>query len=154
MGRLYEHVKHKHTPRNVALLHKREQAEGTLNTRIAVGMTKLLSAMPTFWCVGLVIVGWIALQFTAYAWDKAPFPLLLTVLNLPQISIMIALGVGQGVLGRHQELQSQEMFETSQHSFHDIEEVMAHLDAQDQKILEILQRLEALPQKRVRQAIN
>ena len=142
MGKLYEHLPHPHKPTNVALLHQQEQKEGGFNTQVAIGMTKVLSSMITFWIVGLAIVVWIGLSFTSVGWDRMPWPLLLTIMNIPQISMMIGLGVGQGVLNRHQELQAEEAFQTTQKSYHDLEQIMAHLDAQDEKILEIVQKLE------------
>jgi uncharacterized membrane protein len=132
---LFHHEPRQHQPRNVNMLHEAEKAAGNFNQQVAVGMTKVLSAMPTFWIVAIFIVGWIVLQSTAYAWDKLPYPLLLTVLNLPQISMMIALGVGQGVLGRHAELQSEEQFNTTMSTYHDIEQITQHLSAQDGELL-------------------
>ncbi len=44
--------------------------------------------------------------------------------------------VGQNVLGRKSELQADEQFNTTQKSYHDIEQIMQHLSAQDDKILE------------------
>jgi hypothetical protein len=56
--------------------------------------------------------------------------------------------VGQNVLGRKAELQSDEMFATSQHSFSDIVQIMEHLYAQDQEILKIVKQLEILVEAR------
>lgn len=48
---------------------------------------------------------------------------------------MIVIMVGQGVLSRKQEIQADEQFATTQKSFHDIEQIMQHLDAQDKELL-------------------
>lgn len=144
---LFHHEPHQHQPRNVNAVHEAEKAAGNFNQQVAVGMTKVLSAMPTFWIVAAFIVAWIVLQATAIAWDKLPYPLLLTVLNLPQISMMIALGVGQGVLGRHAELQAEEQFRTTMSTYHDIEQIMQHLLAQDSELLRHAKMLEHLLEK-------
>ena len=43
--------------------------------------------------------------------------------------------VGQGVLGRKAELQSEEQFNTTINTYHDIEQIMEHLSAQDAELL-------------------
>ena len=50
-----------------------------------------------------------------------------------QLVMLPVIMVGQNVLGRKAELQSDEMFATSQHSFSDIVQIMEHLDVQDQE---------------------
>lgn len=132
---LFKHTLHPHQPRNINLVHEAEQKAGNFNQQVAVGITKVLSSMITFWLVGLVITFWIVFNFTSLAFDKIPWPLLLTILNIPQISMMIGLGVGQGVLGRKQELQSEEQFLTTQKTYHDIEQIIQHLSVQDEEIL-------------------
>ena len=132
---LYEHSRRPHTSRNPNRVHETEQTNGTFNRRVAVGITRVLSAMTTFWIVGCFITAWILAQYTPLAFDRLPFPLLLTILNIPQISMMIGLGVGQGVLGRKQELQSEEQFKATINSYHDVEQVMEHLSAQDIELL-------------------
>ncbi len=144
---LFHHEPRKHEPRNVNLVHEAEKAAGNFNQQVAMSMTKVLSAMPTFWIIAVFIVGWIVVQSTTFAWDKLPYPLLLTLLNLPQISMMIALGVGQGVLGRHAELQSEEQFNTTMSTYHDIEQIMQHLSAQDAELLRHAKMLEHLLEK-------
>ncbi len=47
--------------------------------------------------------------------------------------------VGQNVLGRKAELQSDESYATTMKSYADIEAVMKHLDNQDEKILALEQ---------------
>ncbi len=48
---------------------------------------------------------------------------------------MIVIMVGQGLLGRKQELQSEEQFNTTMKTYHDIEQITAHLSAQDDELL-------------------
>src|SRR5437016_12013669 len=43
--------------------------------------------------------------------------------------------VGQNVLGRKSELQAEEQFNTTMSTYHDIEQIMQHLLAQDAELL-------------------
>jgi hypothetical protein len=52
-----------------------------------------------------------------------------------KLPLMIVIMVGQGLLGRQQELQSTEQFNTTIKTYHDIEQIMTHLSAQDEEIL-------------------
>ena len=159
MSKLYEHIPHKHKPRNIIEVHKAEQAaHSTLYTRFneksAVWLTRIFSAMELFWLLDLFLVIWmVGNSVGIWHFDPMPFPLLLFIWNIPQLPLLPLLAIGQSILGRRQELQAEEQFNTTQKSYHDIEEVMKHLDKQDEAILQILERLEgqsaATPRKRV-----
>ena len=141
-SKLFHHTPHLHQPQNVNVLHAAEQKAEGFNTRVAVMLTKSVGTM-----------------WTAYSFAVLAFIGLFAILNLlpPIVILLVAfisqtflqlvllpvIMVGQNVLGRKAELQSDEMFQTSQHSFHDIEEIIKHLDKQDEAILEILKLLEA-----------
>lgn len=133
---LYAHEPHPHQPRNVNWLHQAEQAAGSFNQRVAIALTRLFSAMATFWLILSWIVLWIAANATIVRFDPLPWPLLLCLASVPQLPLMIVIMVGQRLLGRTQELQSEEQFLTTQKTYHDIEQIMRHLDAQDSAILQ------------------
>lgn len=134
-GILFKYTPHLHKPQNVNLLFKAEQEAANFNQRVAVGMTKLFSAMTTFWLIALWIILWIAVNATIAHFDPLPWPLLLCLASVPQLPLMIVIMVGQGLLGRKQELQSEEQFNTTIKTYNDIEQIMAHLSAQDEEIL-------------------
>ena len=143
-SKLYQRVisrSSQHTPRNVNILHKLEIQAGGFNTRLAVGITK---AVGTMWMAYLfTLLAFVGL-FGLLGWLN-PFTFLLATWvsqQFLQLVFLPILAVGQQVLGRHSELQADEAFQTTQKTYHDIEEIMKHLDAQDVKILEILQRME------------
>ena len=52
-----------------------------------------------------------------------------------QLTLLPIIMVGQNVLGRKSEIQADEAFKTTQNSYHDIEQVMAHLSNQDKELL-------------------
>lgn len=134
-GSLFREVLHPHRPRNVNVVFAAEKAAGNINRKVAVRMTTIFQAMPTFWLIMAWIVLWIAANATIASFDPLPWPLLLTLASVPQLPLMIVILVGQGLLGRQQELQSEEQFNTTEKTYHDIEQVMQHLSEQDAELL-------------------
>jgi len=132
---LFQHNPFPHKPRNVNLVHEAEKKEAGFNQKIAIGMTNLFQSMWTFWAILAWIVLWIVLNMLPFAWDRLPWPLLLCLASVPQLPLMIVIMVGQGLLGRKQELQSDEQYNTTMKTYHDIEEIMQHLSAQDAELL-------------------
>ena len=132
---LFCHQPHPHHARNSNVLFEAEQAAAGFNQHVAVGMTKLFSGMATFWLIVLWIVLWIAANATIVHFDPLPWPLLLCLASVPQLPLMIVIMVGQGLLGRRQEIQAEEQFNTTQKSYHDIEQIMQHLCTQDEELL-------------------
>lgn len=132
---LFHHQPHQHQPRNVNVLHEAEKAAGGFNQKVAVGMTGVFQAMPTFWVIIIWITLWIVGNATIWSFDKLPWPLLLCLASVPQLPLMVVIMVGQGLLGRKQELQADEQFRTTMSTYHDIEQIMQHLSAQDGELL-------------------
>ena len=132
---LFHHEPHLHQPRNINLIHEAEKAAGGFNQKVAVGLTTIFQAMPTFWLIMAWIVLWIIANATIVHFDPLPWPLLLCLASVPQLPLMIVIMVGQGLLGRKQELQAEEQFNTTMSTYHDIEQIMQHLSAQDAEIL-------------------
>lgn len=147
---LYPHAPHPHKPRNANDAHKKEM-QG-LNAQFAVILTRLVGSMPTAYLfvllalIGLAgILGYISpLAAILIAWLSQ---------TLIQLVLLPVIMVGQNVLNRKQEIQADEMFSTTEKSFHDIEQVMQHLSAQDAEILKHTASLEKL-QKMIAQATN
>src|SRR6266478_4796379 len=121
--------------RNVNVLIAAERAASNFNQKVAISMTKVFSAMPTFWLITAWIVLWIAANATIVHFDPMPWPLLLCLASVPQLPLMIVIMVGQGLLGRRQELQAEEQYKTTMKTYHDIEQIMTHLVSQDEAIL-------------------
>jgi len=131
---LFKHNPHPHQPRNVNALHKEEQAAEGLNTAVAVFLTTRVGTM-----------------WAAYSFSMLAIIGLLAILNIlpPVVALLIAwssqtfiqlvmlpiIMVGQNVLGRKSELQADEAYNTTMRTYHDIEEIMQHLSAQDAELL-------------------
>ncbi len=80
---------HLYVPRLV--LSRDVAGEGTLD-RIADVVNRLIGSMWLFVGISVGIVVWL-FAGNVVGFDKTPWPLLLTILNLPQLSIMISLQV-------------------------------------------------------------
>lgn len=87
---------HLHVPR---LVLSRHQAGSGPLTRIAEWVNRFVGSMWTFVVVTFVIVIWL-FAGNVVGFDKTPWPLLLTILNLPQLSIMISLQVSANLAQR------------------------------------------------------
>ncbi len=137
---LHPHNPHPHTPKNANDLYRGEQRRVSLYKRLnngaALKMTYLFSTMELFWLLILFLAVWmVGNSIGPWRFDPMPFPLLLFLWNIPQLPLLPLLAIGQSLLGRKQELMAQESFETTQKSFHDIEEIMTHLSKQDAELL-------------------
>lgn len=129
---LYEHKPHPHTPQNVNEQHIQE-LQG-LNTRIAIALTRGVGSMQTAYSfVVLALIGLLAIL------GLLPPIVALLVAWLSQTLIQLVLlpviMVGQNVLNRKSELQAEEQFNTTQKSYHDIEQIVQHLNAQSEELL-------------------
>jgi uncharacterized membrane protein len=142
--KLFIHTPHLHATRNVNLIHEAELAAGDFNQKVAVRLTTIFQAMPTFWLIVAWFVLWIGANATIAHFDPIPWPLLLTLASIPQLPLMVVIMVGQGLLGRKQELQSEEQFNTTENTYDDIKQVMQHLSAQDDELLKQTRMLLAL----------
>jgi uncharacterized membrane protein len=80
---------HLHVPR---LVMSRDVAGERVLDRIADVVNKLIGSMYLFVAITVGIVAWL-FAGNIVGFDKTPWPLLLTLLNLPQLSIMISLQV-------------------------------------------------------------
>jgi hypothetical protein len=133
--RLYEHLLHVHHPINVNRVHASEKAS-SFNTRLAVSITK---ATGTMFCaysfavlalIGLLsILGFLSpIVVLLVSWASQTFL---------QLTFLPILSIGQSVLSRHSELQSDEAYKTTIKMYHDVNQVVMHQNAQDEKLIEL-----------------
>ena len=80
---------HQHVPR---LVRSRDLAGAAILDRVADLVNRLVGSMWLFVGISIGIVIWL-FAGNIVGFDRTPWPLLLTVLNLPQLSIMISLQV-------------------------------------------------------------
>ena len=131
---LFRHEPHQHQPRNVNLLMEAEQAAAGFNSRLAVALTQGTGTMWTAYV--FAILAFIGL-FGLLGWLN-PFVFLLTTWisqQFLQLVLLPVILVGQNVLSHKAELQADEQFHTTMSTYHDIEQIMQHLSAQDAELL-------------------
>jgi uncharacterized membrane protein len=131
---LFRNEPHQHQPRNVNRLHQAELAASGFNTRLAVALTK---SVGTMWTAYIFMVLAIIGLFGLLGWLN-PFTFLLATWvsqQFLQLVLLPVIMVGQNVLGRKAELMADEQFRTTMSTYHDIEEIMQHLSAQDAELL-------------------
>lgn len=135
---LFKYIPHKHEPINTNEQYNKEK-QG-INDVLAEAITKAFGTMWAFYILVLWMVLWMllaGLDFWLFKYDHYPYPFLLFCSNLIQLWALPVLAVGQRVIGRKQELQGNEQFNFTEKSYHNIEQVMQHLDAQDNEIIQI-----------------
>lgn len=141
---LYQHTLHSHKPTNINTLQAEEYQ--SVNNRIAIILTRSVGSMSTAYSfVVLALIGLFAIL------GLLPPVIALLVAWLSQTFIQLVLlpviMVGQNVLNRKAELQAEEQFNTTQKSYHDIEQIMLHLQEQDTELLRQSKMLLALIEK-------
>ena len=132
-GKLFHHEPHLHQPRNVNQLHAAEQACEGFNTRLAVALTRYTGTMWTAYLFAGIGIGSLVGVFTNSAFLGLLFGSISSYFL--QLVLLPIIMTGQNVLGRKAELQADEAFKTTMSTYHDIEQIMEHLCAQDAELL-------------------
>jgi uncharacterized membrane protein len=128
-----------HVPELV--LSKHHRGPGVL-ARVAEGVNRFVGSMWLFVFVTFVVVFWLfAGNFIGF--DKTPWPLLLTILNLPQLSIMISLQVSANLAEKTSDARAAADHATLI-ALHELsKQQMAILEGQNQVLALLQQRAEA-----------
>lgn len=137
-----QHTPHQHKPRNINEVHDQERfgranAYHRANEQAAVWMTRLFSTMELFWIIDLFMAVWIiGNSIGTWHFDPLPYPLLLMIINIPQLPLLPLLAIGQSVLSRKAELQADEQYATTKKLYADVETIIA----QNNQLLELLKK--------------
>lgn len=127
--KLYTHIPHPYIPQKVTIA-KAEQALTGFNMKIAVAITNGLGTMVCAYIFAILAIigfpGFGATPTQYVQWVSQTF------IQLVALSV---LAVGQQVLSKHGELMADEQFNTTMSTYHDIEQIMQHLSAQDAELL-------------------
>jgi uncharacterized membrane protein len=132
-SKLFHHEPHQHQPRNVNQQHAAEQAGEGFNTRLAVALTKYTGTMWTAYLFAGIGIGSLVGVFTNSVFLALLFGSISSYFL--QLVLLPIIMTGQNVLGRKAELQADEQFHTTMSTYHDIEQIMQHLSAQDAELL-------------------
>ena len=127
---------HLHEPR---LVMSRDVAGERVLDRIADLVNRLIGSMWLFVGISSAIVIWLFVG-NLVGFDKTPWPLLLTILNLPQLSIMISLQVSANRAQAASDARA-----TADHAtlvaLHELAKKQVDILDGQNKVLEILRRL-------------
>lgn len=136
----------RHQPQNVNEIHKKKL--GTQD-RIALFITTAVGTMYAVYFFAFSMVSWMVWQsYLAHRpFDPYPFAFLLFLGNIVQLLLMPLIMVGQNIQGKHSEIRAEEEYNTTKSSYRDIENILAHLDAQDKELLRQTKLLEELMKK-------
>jgi uncharacterized membrane protein len=124
-----------HVPKLV--LSKHNRGTGPLD-RVAEGVNRFIGSMWVFVFVTVVVVVWL-FAGNIVGFDKTPWPLLLTLLNLPQLSIMISLQVSANLAEKTSDARAESDHATLI-ALHELgKQQMAILEGQNQ-VLDLLRK--------------
>jgi uncharacterized membrane protein len=129
---------HLHVPRLV--VSRDVVGEGALD-RIADVVNRLIGSMWLFVGISLGIVVWL-FAGNIVGFDKTPWPLLLTILNLPQLSIMISLQVSANRAQAASDARAMADHATLV-ALHELSKKQVQILDGQNKVLDILQRAAA-----------
>ena len=144
------HIPHRrHKPQNV---NDKHQAALSLQDKLALVITSAVGTMYAVYVFTLGLAGWMLWQgaISKRPFDPYPFAFLLFIGNIVQLLLMPLIMVGQNIQGRHAELRSDEEYQTTLTSYHDLELILARLEAQDQQLVKQSQMIEDLLRRKTR----
>lgn len=121
----------RYKPQNVNQQH---EAALSFQDRLALFITSAVGTMYAVYFFIVALAGWMLWQgaISHHPFDPYPFAFLLFMGNIVQLLLMPLIMVGQNIQGRHAELRSNEEYKTTLSSYRDLEEIMRHLDRQDE----------------------
>ncbi len=136
----------RHKPQNVNQKH--QQSLG-VQDRIALAITTAIGTMYAVYVFALFMAGWMLWQarISSSPFDPYPFAFLLFMGNIVQLLLMPLIMDGQNIQSRHAEIRANEEYQTTMSSYHDIENILKHLDDQDKELLKQSKMLQSLVEK-------
>ncbi len=120
--------------------------------KLALFITEKIGTMGFFLIIASWTAIWLAWNIVApksLKFDPYPaFVLWLFISNLIQIHLMPLIMIGQNIQGKHAELRAEHDFETDTKAEKEVETILMHLENQQELILQILQKIEKLEQRK------
>lgn len=115
------------------------------NGRLAALITKGVGNMWAFYAVALAMGLWMAGLGQSLFGDPYPWALMLLVFGgIMQMLLMIAIMVGQQVLGGAADKRAVQTFQDAEAILHECQQLQAHLQSQDRLLSDITGRMVAL----------
>ncbi len=118
----------------------------TKSERFAVFMHRIIGSLGFFFLILAWTVGWLAWNMFApveMRFDPAPaFVIWLFASNILQLILLPVIMVGQNIEGRAAEWRAQKDFEVDRQAQQEIEVIIAHLENQNELLLELFRKIE------------
>jgi uncharacterized membrane protein len=135
--------------KNVNVIHRSKLSS---MDKLALLVTERIGTMGFFFIISAWTFIWLGFNIFApknLRFDPFPaFVLWLFISNLIQLHLMPLIMIGQNIQGKHAELRSEHDFETDKKAEKEIEAILLHLEAQQNLILKILEKVEKLEEKK------
>ena len=135
--------------RNANILHHEQLSR---MDKIAVWITDRVGSMGFFSVIFIwtaIWLSWNTLAPREVRFDPYPaFALWLFISNMIQIFLMPLIMVGQNLQSRHSEIRAEEDFLINKKSENEIQIILKHLENQNEMILEILEHLQKMNEKK------
>jgi uncharacterized membrane protein len=149
-------MEYKHNPPTLSelralrkpLKHPREEARVAFSPleRFALQVTRAVGTMGFFFLLLVWTVGWLIWNMAApveLRFDPAPaFVIWLFTSNVIQLILLPLIMVGQNLEGKFAEQRSQADYEINRKAEHEIEVIIAHLENQNELLLEVIRKIE------------
>jgi uncharacterized membrane protein len=134
METLHAVTHQRHKPADVNAQHRDSLG---IQDRIALAVTSAIGTMYAVYLFAICMAGWMLWQthLSHKPFDPYPFAFLLFLGNIVQLLLMPLIMVGQNIQARHAEMRAEDGYHTTLSSYHDIENILHHLDAQDKELL-------------------
>jgi uncharacterized membrane protein len=122
-----------------------------INGRLGAAITKRVGTMWAFYLAALTMATWMVLA--GFAWgplhaiDPYPFAFLLFLGNIVQLLLMFVIMVGQQVLGAASDKRAVVTYQDAEAILHECLQMQDHLNAQDDALERIIQRMEQIEAK-------
>lgn len=149
-------MEYKHNPPSLAELRqyrrraRNERHEARINfsplERFALFFTHVIGSMGFFFFLTAWTIAWLLWNIfgpIGYRFDPAPaFVIWLFVSNILQLIFLPLIMVGQNLEGKFAEHRAQADFEINQKAEHEIEIIIAHLENQNELLLELARKID------------
>jgi uncharacterized membrane protein len=125
---------------------KQHQASLSASERFAAFFHKRIGSMSFFFLLLLWTLGWLAWNIFApvgMRFDPAPaFVIWLFASNILQLIFLPIIMVGQNIEDRAAEWRAENDFEINKKAEHEIEVIIAHLENQNEMLLEVMRKID------------
>jgi hypothetical protein len=136
----HQHHPHVEARKKAGPTRTKEQFGAGFNSRLALILT---AAVGTMWCA--YAFGVLALFALPSAIQQGPYYMIQwisqTFIQLVMLSVIM---VGQNILGQAADKRSEMTYKDAEATFHEAEQIQKHLQAQDEALDRMMERLERL----------